>query len=586
MHEELVAMVSLSSLLSERSQVMQVWEHGLESSDSLWEAWHTMWRNLSFPPGISDCPLKRMDVLRELQGCFVQRFLHCMAYELLALCGAETKAANRVALHEKSGPTQGSKKGYNKRKGDKLEGCGEKRKLPDAERVQPPDAHATGPQDAEHLAPDVVTAPQPKKSKLSDRGLTMLSCFGLNKKSSMAAYPPQVGHCEDLPSPPPIMLLSTTPSDLNLSFSALSPTNKVDLSPYSEIDLEFDFKLEGRRVQAPVSSDDDSSALSELWPFSEKEGDNLNISNLNGIVALSGVVAFNGDNLEGTSVRSGMVGCTDHVSEPLGTKGHRHVSRRFPSSVLDTRVCSQRVVQEDGVLCCTASHNSTLADEQCRHGTPSLMQKLFPAELQEKFKRKVFHTTKRLDPDHQKLTAVQTMARSAAKGHQRQCLAQRCLIPVSLDISKYQQRHVPSPMLTSPAGEPSLAPHGSHMAPHGSHMAPHGSHMAPHGSHMAPHGPYMAPHGSHMAPHGSHMPPHGSHMPPHGSWFRAHDSQKDRTWPTEAYNSLPRLHATESCSSSTNSTFTLVKIIHEHPWTAQGTPPRQARLVSSKRSVA
>eukprot|EP00798_Chlamydomonas_sp_ICE-L_P015627 gene15627-21732_t len=196
MHGELVAMVSLSSLLSERSQVMQVWEHGLESSDSLWEAWHTMWRNLSFPPGISDCPLKRMDVLRELQGCFVQRFLHCMAYELLALYGAETKAANRVALREKSGPTQGSKKGYIKRKGDKLEGCGEKRKvlpgvypslvvqvdpstapsavvellhsplvqLPDAERVQPPDAHAAGPQDAEHLAPDVVTAPQPKKA--------------------------------------------------------------------------------------------------------------------------------------------------------------------------------------------------------------------------------------------------------------------------------------------------------------------------------------------------------------------------------------------------------------------------------------
>eukprot|EP00798_Chlamydomonas_sp_ICE-L_P028832 gene28832-32020_t len=306
-------------------------------------------------------------------------------------------------------------------------------------------------------------------SKLSDCGLVMLSWFGLNKKSSRTACPPMVGHCEDLPSPPPAILLSMTLSDLNLSFSALSPTNKVslqggspvksgvdcdaeslrlfgqsagvgqqadvqdelilsvlyppysevDLSPYSEMDFGFDFILEGSRVEALVTAEDDSSVLSELRPFSQKEGDNLN-----GLVALNGTMAFNGDNLEGTCVRSGVVGCTDHVSGPLGTKGHRHVSGRFPTSVLDTRVCSQRVLKEGGVLRSTASHNSTLVDEQRRHGAPSFMQKLFPVELQEKFKRKVPHTTKRLDPDHQKQTAVKTMARSAAKGHQRRCLAQ------------------------------------------------------------------------------------------------------------------------------------------------------------------
>eukprot|EP00798_Chlamydomonas_sp_ICE-L_P019372 gene19371-26021_t len=442
-----------------------------------------------------------------------------------------------------------------------------------------------------------------------------------------------IGLCEELPSPPPGLLLSMDVmllkhSDRGLSFSALSQTKKavvedehissalhahyseVDLSCYSETDFAFD-QLEGGRVEAPEPAVDYSSVLSEVCPFSEKEGDNLNGDmdlngdnlkmtngdgdNLNGDMALNsdnlnitngkfnmtngnGDMALNSDNLKMINICSEGVGCgcTEHVSDPLDTKPHRLVPRHLSTSALDTRVRSQRVLIERGFLHSAGSHNSTLVDErrrqptyqpttlvnkrrrqpanqlatlvgkQRRHETQSCTQKPVPVELQKKYKRLVSHTAKRLDLDHQKeAVLLQTAFKQNAiaileRAPLRQGLAQRCLITASLDTSKYQQHHMflqaPSSGLRSPSGKPHMAPHGLHMASHGSHVAPPGSHLAP---------TWLA-HGSHMA----------------------------RTWPRDLYNSLQQLDATESCSSSANSSCVLAQSIHKHSGTAQVTPGR------------
>eukprot|EP00798_Chlamydomonas_sp_ICE-L_P006349 gene6349-2976_t len=74
-----------------------------------------MWDNeLTFPYSISEgSEVRRTAMLRELQGLFVQRYLHAMARELLSLCGANKKASvDKVALRDerKSDAIQGSKK--------------------------------------------------------------------------------------------------------------------------------------------------------------------------------------------------------------------------------------------------------------------------------------------------------------------------------------------------------------------------------------------------------------------------------------------------------------------------------------------
>eukprot|EP00798_Chlamydomonas_sp_ICE-L_P008354 gene8354-3432_t len=111
----LLALVTTDSLLLMRATAMQVWEQGLESSTSLWDAWCRMWDNeLTFPYSISEgSEVRRTAMLRELQGLFVQRYLHAMARELLSLCGANKKASvDKVALRDerKSDAIQGSKK--------------------------------------------------------------------------------------------------------------------------------------------------------------------------------------------------------------------------------------------------------------------------------------------------------------------------------------------------------------------------------------------------------------------------------------------------------------------------------------------
>eukprot|EP00798_Chlamydomonas_sp_ICE-L_P022249 gene22249-29319_t len=101
MHKEVLALVTTDSLLLMRATAMQVWEQGLESSTSLWDAWCRMWDNeLTFPYCISEgSEVRRTAMLRELQGLFVQRYLHAMACELLSLCGANKKASvDKVTL--------------------------------------------------------------------------------------------------------------------------------------------------------------------------------------------------------------------------------------------------------------------------------------------------------------------------------------------------------------------------------------------------------------------------------------------------------------------------------------------------------
>eukprot|EP00798_Chlamydomonas_sp_ICE-L_P007202 gene7202-310_t len=124
MHKEVLALVTTDSLLLMRATAMQVWEQGLESCTSLWDAWCRMWdKELTFPYSISEgSEVRRTAMLRELQGLFVQRYLHAMARELLSLYGANKKASvDKVALcdERKSDAIQGSKKMGSKKKGSK-----------------------------------------------------------------------------------------------------------------------------------------------------------------------------------------------------------------------------------------------------------------------------------------------------------------------------------------------------------------------------------------------------------------------------------------------------------------------------------
>eukprot|EP00798_Chlamydomonas_sp_ICE-L_P007049 gene7049-144_t len=244
-----------------------------------------------------------------------------------------------------------------------------------------------------------------------------------------------------------VMLL--THSDRGLSFSALSQTKKadvkdehissalhahfseVDLSGYSETDFAFDI-LEGGRVEAPVPAVDDSSVLSEVWPFSEKEGDklsgcmalngdNLKMTNSSGD-KLNGYMALNGDNLkmtngDGDKLNGDVALNSDNLNVTNGNGDNLNMTNGNGDMAFNSDNLKMTNVSSEGVGCGCTEHVSEPLDTKCL----------------------------RLVPRHLSTSALDT--------------------------------RTPSSVLRNLAGEPHMAPHGSHMAPHGLHMAPHSSHM-------------------------------------------------------------------------------------------------------------